>query len=345
MNGEIEGKNVNGGQGALTAVADIIGDLVTGIPSPVRKNALKAFAQLCTAAVDYPMSLISNASAERRAESEARIKLINTSVDQIAQQMQTDPKYALAAASKFASKIIRERVNVDQVFAGAIADLKSVPHVIDDQVEEVPPISDDWLNAFENEAAQMSSEQMQRLFSKILAGEIRRPSSYSIKTVKLMAQLDNQAAALFSLLCSLSLSIRTPKSGIVLDARVVSLSGNASSNSLRPHGLGFEQLNILQENGLIISDYDSYADYQMPLLPQGQGIVSMTYQNALWLLVPTGPVPVPKEVRMYGVAFSSVGRELLSIVDIATNDVYTSELKNFFSQKNLSMVPLDNAGL
>src|SRR5258705_13301622 len=99
---------------------------------------------------------------------------------------------------------------------------------------EPPPISEDWLNAFESEAAQLSSEQMQRLFGKILAGEIRRPTSYSIKTLKLMAQLDNQAATLFKRFCSLSISLRGPRTNQIIDARVVSM-GRPGQNSLQQH--------------------------------------------------------------------------------------------------------------
>ena len=115
--------------------------------------------------------------------------------------------------------------------------------------KEAAPISDDWLNAFETEAARMSSAQMQRLFGKILAGEIQRPSSFSIKTIKLMSQLDNQAAALFRQLCSLSVSIRIPNTQMIYDVRVASM-GNAALNSLQQYGLTFDSLNVLQEYAL-----------------------------------------------------------------------------------------------
>jgi hypothetical protein len=207
--------------GALSAVVDTIGDLVTGIPAPIRKNAFKAFGRLCTAAVEYPVALIEGAIAEKQAESRARVKLIDVSASQIAEQMKTNPEYARAAATKFAHKIIRERVNVDQIAGIAAAELKSEQSAIaNDKEPEAPPISEDWLNAFESEAAQISSEQMKNLFAKVLAGEIRRPTSYSIKTIKLMAQLDNRAATLFRLLCSLSISLRFQNSNI-LDARDV----------------------------------------------------------------------------------------------------------------------------
>jgi hypothetical protein len=337
MGGEPEGTDSNGG--ALSVISDALGDLVTGIPAPIRKNAVKAFGRLCTSAVEYPIALIEGAIAERRAASRARVKLIDTSASQIADQMRTDPEYARAAATKFAHKIIRERVNVDQISEIAAANLKSEPLTIanDDRDMEAPPISEDWLNAFESEAAQMSSEQMQILLGKILAGEIRRPTSYSIKTIKLMAQLDNRAAAFFSLLCSLSISVRVPNLNIVIDARVVSM-GNAGSNSLQAYGLGFDALNILQEYGLIISAYNSYMDYRMAVVHDGNVSLPMVYQNAQWALLPKVAPPVPhQEFNVHGVAFSRSGKELLSIVDIKTNAKYTEAFNNFFDQQGMTM--------
>lgn len=323
--------------GTLSTVGDTLGDLVTGIPAPIRKNAAKAFTRLCTAAVEYPVALIEGAIAEKRAESRARVKLIDASASQIAEQMQTNPEYARAAATKFAQKIIRERVNVDQVSRIAADELKFEPSSIaSDNAPEAPPISEDWLNAFESEAAQMSSEQMQRLFGKILAGEIRKPASYSIKTIKLMSQLDNRAAALFKLLCSLSISVRILESNVIFDARVVSM-GNAGSNSLQAYGLGFEALNCLQEYGLIISDYNSYMDYRMAVVYSGKIGLPMTYQNKSWALFPKVASPVPQELRVDGVALSRSGKELLSIVDIEPNEQYTVVLKDFFDQKGMAM--------
>jgi hypothetical protein len=130
--------------GALSVVSDTLGDLITGVPGPIRKNAFTAFARLCTAAVDYPVALIEGAVAEQRAESKARVRLINASAAQIAKQMQTDPEYARAAASKFAHKIIRERVNLDQISEIAAADLKSEPRTTGNAEQpEASPISEE----------------------------------------------------------------------------------------------------------------------------------------------------------------------------------------------------------
>jgi len=341
MGDEAEGTEREGGLGnTLSTIVDAVGDLVTGVPAPIRKNAARAFTRLCTAAVEYPAALIEGAIEEKRAETRARVRLIDTSASQIAEQMRTDPKYARAAVTKFGHKILRERLNVDRISQAAAEELRSEPPSIgSDQDSEVSPISEDWLNAFEDDAAKMSSQQMQRLFGKILAGEIRKPTSYSIKTVKLMAQLDNRAAALFSLLCSLSISASGPgpHSNTIIDARVVSM-GNAGSNSLQAYGLSFDALNILQEYGLIISDYNSYMDYRMSVVQNGTIMLPMIYQKKPWAFVPKAASPVREEFKVSGVALSRSGKELLSIVDIEPNEQYTAALISFFDQQGKTMV-------
>jgi hypothetical protein len=343
MSNEPEGADTSADDdagGALSTLGDTIGDLVTGIPAPMRKNAFKAFGRLCTAAVEYPVALLEGKAAEKRAETRARVKLINASAKQIAQQMQIDPEYARAAAAKFAQKIVRERANLDQISEFAAQVLKSEPPPSPSNSEgEAPSISDDWLNAFENAAAQMSSGQMQRLFGRILAGEIHRPASYSVKTIRLMAQLDNQAAALFRLACSVSISIRIPMINQITDARVVSM-GSAGANSLQAYGLNFDALNVLQEYGLIISDYNSYVDYQMAVAHEQKVLLPIIYQNVQWGLVPKIPAATRQEFKIHGVALSRSGKELLPIIDTQPNEAYTEALRRFFEEQGVVMTRL-----
>lgn len=120
---------------------------------------------------------------------------------------------------------------------------------IENNKSQSEDISEDWLNEFENLARLKSSEEMKLVFGKILSGEIIKPGSFSIKTIKLISQLDNQAAKLFQLFCSQTISLSA--GGNIYDARVVSINGNAASNSLSQYGLSFDSLNILHEYGLI----------------------------------------------------------------------------------------------
>lgn len=330
--------DTTGDANPLVPLQDAIGDMITSVPAPIRKNAWRAFGRLCTAAVDYPVALLEGLVAEKRAESEARVKLIKTSSAQLAKQLKVDPAFVDAANFKFAQKILRERCNLDQIVSIAHKELAQpnlAPSHESESAAEAQPINDDWLNAFEIEASKMSSDEMQLLFGKILAGEIRHPSSFSRKTIRLISQLDNRAAQLFLTLCSVSISIRLGKD--VVDARVISM-GNAGENSLREFGLSFDALNTLQEYGLITPELGSDMNFEMCVARNGPADVPITYLNKLWELVPVDPTAT-SGVRITGVGFSLSGKELLPLVDIEEKESYTAKLREYLFVKGYQLVP------
>lgn len=332
------------GSTILATATDAVTNLATGvtIPPPIRKNMFKAFDRLCTAVIDIPVSYLEGKTAEKRAETESRIKLISTGADQIAAQMNVDPEYAQVAVKKFGQKIVREQINIDKTCEVAVNQIlhdTTASKVELTDATEAASINDDWLNNFEKEASLKSTEEMQLLFGRILAGEIKQPSSFSIKTVKLLARLDEQAAALFQQLCSACISLRLNNE--ILDARVLSLGGNAGANSLKDYGLNFDQLNLLNEYGLIISDYNSYFNYQLCIANEAQQVgLSFAYQNQEWGFLPVNNRPRDQELRLHGVALSRSGKELINIVDIEPNEKYSSALQEYFKGLNLQMAEI-----
>ena len=170
--------------------------------------------------------------------------------------MQTDPEYARIAVQKFGHRVLREQVNLDMISQRAASEIQDAGDSIGQSSEESSDeINDDWLNAFEVEARQKSTEEMQALFGKILAGEITRPGSFSTRTIKILGSLDQNVANHFVKLCSMCVSTGFD------DVRVPSLGGNAGSNALQEYGMNFATLNLLNEHGLIISDYNSWWEF------------------------------------------------------------------------------------
>ena len=152
--------------------------------------------------------------------------------------------------------------NISAIVSQAAAELTA------DEVED-HETNHDWTARFFNEAQDVSSEEMQVLWAKILAGEVGRPGSTSIRTLGVLRDLDRSAAKTFRRLCSTAVSFR-PDGSSILDARVPSLGANVSDNGLRRYGLGFGDLNVLNEHGLIISNYDSWYDYKLCIgVPHG----------------------------------------------------------------------------
>ncbi len=90
-------------RGLLEIAHNTVTGLMTGssLPAPIKRNAFKAFGQLCTAAIDIPVAYLEGIAVEKRAETEARVKIINTSADQIAKQMDVDPEFARVAVEKY----------------------------------------------------------------------------------------------------------------------------------------------------------------------------------------------------------------------------------------------------
>ena len=189
---------------------------------------------------------------ERRAETVARVKLIDVTADQIAQQMQVDPEYAQAAVRKFGHRVLREQINLDMISQRAASELRDGGESGDqsEAEESGDTISDDWLNAFEAEGRQKSTKEMQVYFGKVLAGEIKKPGTFSTRAVRILGNLDQKVSNSFVTMCSLGISQ-------FQDFRVSSLGGNAGSIALQDYGLNFDTLNLLNEHGLVIADYNS----------------------------------------------------------------------------------------
>ncbi len=324
--------------GVLATVFDAIGTHFGHIPAIVRKNVAKAFNHL----MKVPNAYIDGKAAEIKATSDARVAVTKATGKTLAQSIEVDKSLAAIATATNASRILRQQVNAAKVLQYAAVEVKQEAST--DVATEPEEISEDWLNAFEREAVDMSSEHMQRLFGKILAGEMKRPKSYSIRTVKLMAQLDNHAAGLFRVLCSMACTLQIGPT--VADARVLDLGQPAGQNGLQNFGLGFSELNILFEYGLIINDFGSVMGYGASVVQHHTVPVPIRYANRRFgLLSKNGTAVTPEQLtsfRLSGVQLSQAGKELLGIVDLVESTAYTAELTKFFDSRGYALIDVAN---
>ncbi len=161
-----------------------------------------------------------------------------------------------------------------------------------------------------------------------------------------MGELDSAIANLFLRLCSLCICLKADD--IYLDARVASLGGNAASNALQNYGLGFDQLNVLQEHNLIISDYNSFFDYRVCIAGaitgvNNQIVFPFQHQNRNYGLIPINERPKEQAFQLHGVALSKSGKELMKIVDIQPFENYTAALTAYFVRQGLQMLEIDSS--
>ena len=206
----------------------------------------------------------------------------------------------------------------------------------------------DWAWQFFNYVGDISSEEMQSLWAKVLAGEIRRPKSISVRALSILRDFDQETAVLFRRLCSVCVSLS--EGDEVVDARVILLPTlQPRPNALQEYGLDYYNLNILSEYGLIIPDYYTDMDYRMsigvhPSEPEHDKriIVPFGFQGRYWVLSPTtARHPVDRDFVLPGVALTRAGRELSRIVDLEPMDDYALALMEFLQMQNLPMIEVD----
>lgn len=89
----------------------------------------------------------------------------------------------------------KRQENIEQITAGAI------PHLTDDAKPE--ELEEDWLAHFFDRSRLVSDQEMQLLWSKILARKANSPSSFSKKSIDLVSSIEKSDAEAFSKFCSL----------------------------------------------------------------------------------------------------------------------------------------------
>ena len=201
----------------------------------------------------------------------------------------------------------------------------------------------DWTARFFNDVQDVSSEEMQVLWSKVLVGEIERPGSTSARTLGLLRNMDQPTAQLFAKFCSACIFLLPQAGRDMVDARVSSLNGQAASNSLQAFGFNYAALNRLNEHGLILSDYDSWHNgIRLCILPREREHPPFPFhhQDRQWILVPDSGGGWDGEFKISGPALSLAGRELSLVVKQEPLPEFTKQLQEFFLTLKLRMLKL-----
>ena len=294
------------------------------------------------------------------AKGEAEATNIKAEGDVNAYQLITNAK--LEAREKLMSQntAIQEKVAFGELVAASMKyqgekRLKNVESVVklaamelgEKDVPDIEP-DHDFTARFFNDVQDVSSEKLQLLWANILSGEVENPGSTSVHSLSILKNLNQKTARIFSNFCSICIYIVAATGNDFADARVVSLAGNAASNSLKEYGLRFTNLNLLNEHGLIISDYNSWVEYSfsasisMPGTSKIRGFIPFRYQRQNWILVPADGHK-KGALKLDGVALTRAGKQLSRVVECAPMSEYTRDLHKFFEKKGLKMSRIDSS--
>ena len=97
--------------------------------------------------------------------------------------------------SRLAYQELTKQNNIEAVVNQSYQILEGEPLVPNE------PVDQGWLLRFMDSVEDISDSDLQRLWAKILSGEIKQPKSYSLRTLETLRNISNDEAKLFEQLC------------------------------------------------------------------------------------------------------------------------------------------------
>ena len=173
------------------------GAVLGGLPEPVQTGFLKAAGRLIGGLLATPAAHLRR-PAQRVEDKTDAISLVTNRIAQaVAEKAASDPEIVERAMESLVREEFRKQSNKERVFAEATATIgvESSDKGAEDQPES--ELDDDWLNVFTRYAEDASSERMQKLWGRVLAGEIRKPGRFSLSSIRFLSELDSEIAQEF----------------------------------------------------------------------------------------------------------------------------------------------------
>ena len=243
------------------------------------------------------------------------------------------PSASAETKEKLATVFVAEQLLGDQGRQN-IADImeRAWEEVGDEEVDPNGP-SVDWWHRLYDCGKFVSNEDLQVLFAKVVAGEMKRPGSIAYSTLEVLRRLDPESARIFRIWRSMSVS----------DDRSLNLCTlGYRTNQLEDYGLSLGDFARLQEVGLI-----DHLSTEIGLMwglsatfqePDADITMSKLFQylNKRWVVYRLDPLNT-KIQDMKIVPATRAGVEIGHVVPPVENPRYTLAFKNCLERYGLQM--------
>ncbi len=298
----------------LDYVASGVGAIAGPMLAPWRATR-EANARLASARI--------NAEAKRiEAETEAETSVTIAKARQEAREYLVAPNAEIHGTAEFTREDIVQRIQFQE--HKRLMNVRSVVgHAADElgerEVADHEP-DPDWTARFFDCVQDVSSEDMQKLWARVLAGEVESPGRTSLRTLDSLKNLTKRDAEMFMGICQL-----------VMGGSIVFYHDSVKGLS----ALAFNNLLHLQDCNLIY--------YQPNLVSTRQweedNCIVLNHQNDALLVTsndtPNGPLEIP------AIRLTASGAELARLSSQPAEMVYLRAFSTFLKSKNCQLEYLD----
>ncbi|WBX98368.1 DUF2806 domain-containing protein [Chryseobacterium gambrini] len=306
------------------------------VPADVKAGFFKALSRFGSALLEIPIAKLEGVAQEIRSTNQSREKLIGLVSESIGSKIETAKDYSDFAVRNYSKKILREQLNIDAVSTVAANELNSANY----SNYNIPrsEISDEWLDEFESICRNKSSEDMRTIFGKILAKEIINPDKVSLKTLRVVSQLEKNTAEYFLEFAKICIYLKDSDGNIQSVLAPGFTSGPFKVYDFSCFNISPTCIIILDEFGLI----NDTKEYEIPFMPKSSNsqknyIQEFWIGNSKFSIEKTNALSKDK-LSMGGKILSSAGVDLFSILSVEPNMNLLTRLTDYFSKENFKLI-------
>jgi Protein of unknown function (DUF2806) len=251
----------------------------------------------------------------------------------IRQKAKADAEAAVFLAEGRGKAMDLEARTRERILAREAKRQKNIEAILEKTEKELPetaseePVAEDWTARFFDECKDVGNEELQRLWAKLLAGEIERPGSFSLRTLALVKVLRKEDADLFTRFCSCCWMIGGSMSSLVFE----------NDGAFDPSDLSFEQLTHLQTLDLI--RFESLTGFSLNFKTAlTRAMLPAIYYGKHYLL--TMPEGV-KQLDTGKVMLTFIARELAPVAGSQPDEQYRTRMIEKWRQANIEVKELN----
>jgi hypothetical protein len=242
-----------------------------------------------------------------------RVEATATDEERNLAQIRADYLSALEASGLPRHRLIEveRQINLDQIAALAI---DQADEDAEGEADDVP-IDPDWFAQWRNRAQDVSNEDMQRLWAKVLKGQAKTSASFSIHTIDFLSRMSRTDAELLATV-----------GNVAIDGHAIFKRGQPILDRI---GLTFDRLLYLEDLSIVggVSPGIGGLNINKLVSMEYRGFRAVTFRCNAHVLVLYEPKKSKLEkVELPVYSISTTGRELLGLATCNTPPDYLIEV-------------------
>ena len=274
-----------------------------GLPINVTLGLDKLVETIANATGLTALGTIMNARGEANAQAYLAKKKAQTEAEVEILRLQGQEKVAQYVLARNIQKV----ENVEEIVSNAKQQFAP-----DEQVPE-EPVEQDWMTRFLNIAEEISDKDMQAIWGRVLAGEIKKPKSYSLRTLEVMRNMSKDEA---------SLLMKASAFQVALDLI-----------STEPFALGLMEQISLEDIGVVCGD-ELVRTFTIP----SSGTISFELNRKARINV---YAPAGIKIKFKGLQLTKAGKEIFTLIQEHDYDNFYTNLSNVIKKSGATKVTIN----